>query len=84
MSMTRKNYREFAAMLADRRKSADSREELLLLDEITSEMISIFYADNHRFSRSTFEEAAGSNSPKAEAARVEPVELDSGLARRAY
>jgi len=86
MSMTRKDYREFAAMLLTRRQYADSREEHLLLDEITSDMIAIFARDNSRFSRSIFEEAAGSNSPQAEAARVEPVvdQLDPVLARRAY
>ena len=86
MSMSRKDYRAFAAMLLSRRQYADSRAEHLLLDTITGEMVSIFARDNSNFSRSIFEEAAGSNSPQAEAARVEPTEriLDPALARRAY
>lgn len=88
MSMSRKNYREFAAMLANRRKYADSIAEHALLDVITNEMASIFYDDNIHFSRSIFNEAAGYNSDAADAARM-PITQDAeealaDLRRRAY
>lgn len=87
MSMSRKDYRAFAAMLLERRQYADSREEHLLLDTITSEMSSIFGRDNSSFSRSIFYEAAGYNSPQAEAARTTVrvlYDVSPELARRAY
>jgi hypothetical protein len=91
MAMSRKDYVAFAAMLADRRKYADSRDEHMLLDTITGEMATIFGRDNGRFNRQRFYTAAGYDSPQAEAARVEPEEPDvysdpqrRALLRRSY
>ena len=63
MAMTRKDYRAFAEMLKDVRKSVEDsgfHYEKHVIDDIEKEMIRIFKADNSQFKEGYFREASGS------------------------
>lgn len=63
MAMTRKDYRAFAEMLKEVRKSVEDsgfHYEKYVIDDIEKEMIRIFKADNPRFQEGFFREASGS------------------------
>ena len=62
MAMTRKDYKAFAEMLLEIRKSTDldCDCEQSVINDIEKEMIRIFKADNPRFQDGFFREASGS------------------------
>lgn len=63
MAMTRSDYKAFAEMLKDARKSVEDsgfHYETYVIDDIEKGMIRIFKADNPRFQEGFFREASGS------------------------